>query len=76
MLLAYSGFSPDAFDRLELDDGRTVHFYAVWPLYRSEMNFKIRKGADALLERFARHGVGEVVDPQRKNVCPLFFGGF
>jgi hypothetical protein len=60
--------TPEAFDRLELADGRVVHFYGVFPLHRNEMEFKLQKGADALWERFAEAGVTELLDLGRESV--------
>jgi hypothetical protein len=68
--------APEGFDRLELPDGRAVYFYAVVPLYEDEMNFKLKRGVDALLDRFDKNGVTEILDPQRVSVAERrgFFG--
>jgi hypothetical protein len=60
--------TPDGFDELELADGRAVRFYAVFPLHRNEMEFKLQKGAEALWERLEEAGVSELVDPNRESV--------
>jgi hypothetical protein len=61
---------PDQFPRLELADGRTVGFYAVVPLYADEMQFKLDKGGDALVDRLDKAGVTELIDPERPSVAP------
>jgi hypothetical protein len=53
---------------LELDD-RQVHFLALVPLYREEMEYKMRQGVSALLDRCADAGVTELLDLTRVNVC-------
>lgn len=59
----------EGFDELQLDDEKTVHFLALVPLYREEMEFKLKHGVEELLERFEEHGVSELLDIHRKNVC-------
>jgi Suppressor of fused protein (SUFU) len=53
---------------LDLDD-RRIHFLALVPIYREEMEFKMRHGVDALEDRFADAGVTELLDVTRVNVC-------
>jgi predicted Zn finger-like uncharacterized protein len=60
---------PDGFDQLKIDEERTVHFYSLVPIYREEMDFKLKKGTDALIERFAANEVSELLDLSRVNVC-------
>jgi hypothetical protein len=59
--------TPDVFT-LEASPGRTIHFYSLVPLYEEEMNLKLARGTDALLDRWEKHGIGAVVDPRRTNV--------
>jgi hypothetical protein len=37
------------------------------------MNFKLENGADALLEKLAKRGVTEVIDPKRRSVLAKRF---
>jgi predicted Zn finger-like uncharacterized protein len=60
---------PDEFVQLRMPDGRTVHFYGVVPVYRQEMEFKLKHGTEALLERFAEAEVCELLDARRENLC-------
>lgn len=45
-----------------------MRFYQVIPLYEEEMDFKVKHGADALLDRFGKEAP-DLVDIHRKNVC-------
>jgi hypothetical protein len=47
---------------------KEVWFFAVLPLYLDEMNFKLRKGVDALMSAFERYGITELLDPRRRSV--------
>jgi hypothetical protein len=60
---------PEGFSELKIDDERTVHFYSLIPIYKEEMDFKLEKGTDALVERFIEHQVTELLNPNRPNVC-------
>lgn len=59
----------EEFQTCEVSPGKIVNFYAVIPLYREEIDFKLKRGLDPLLERFDRAGIGPVVDVGRPNVC-------
>jgi hypothetical protein len=50
-------------------DGKTIRFWSLLPLYPSEMEFKLRHGVDALVERLIRANVSDVVDLTRPNVA-------
>jgi hypothetical protein len=60
---------PDAFQLLTTPAGKEVVFYTLVPLYREEMEYKLEKGTEALLNRLDKHGIGGVVDPGRVNAC-------
>lgn len=48
---------------------KNVSFYNVIPLYESEMNYKMKRGTDKLLDRLDKYGISEIYDIHRKNVC-------
>lgn len=78
--LTYSTLLPDDRLRLLLPDGDYLNFYGIILLHTDEMNFKLKKGADSLLEKFQSAGVNEVVDLKRpsvirSNILSRFFGG-
>lgn len=54
---------------LKVPQGPTIHFFAVIPLYREELECCLNQGTDALCERLNAMGVNELLDPQRPNVC-------
>ena len=49
-----------------LPGGEEIHFYQVIPLYRDELEYKLARSAEELLERL--EAVGFVVDPERPDV--------
>lgn len=59
----------EEFRALKIDDERTINFYSLVPIYREEMDFKLSKGTNALVDRFAKNGVTELLDLNRTNVC-------
>lgn len=66
---------PDKFASLQVRPDKRVWFLAVTPLYSEEMDFKLRKGGEALDALLDKGGVTELIDPQRKNVCRKKFLG-
>jgi len=63
----------EPFRTLRVGD-RDINFFAAWPLYPEEMQYKLDHGTDALLDRFIAAGIEpipEFIDPQRPNACAL-----
>jgi hypothetical protein len=61
---------PEEFRRLEVTPDKSIHFYGLIPLYEGEVNFKLKHGVDALLDRFdSPIEEIEVLNPARKNFC-------
>ncbi len=58
----------DDFQLLEMPDGKQIAFYALVPLYAEEMEMKLRRGTNALLEEFDRIGITELIDLDRPNL--------
>jgi hypothetical protein len=73
-------FTPMLFDpgfhTLQADAEKTIHFLSLVPLYREEMDFKLRKGFEPLLERLGGEGVTELLNIERHNVCKKRWGLF
>ena len=70
-------YTPKEFHRLETENGKILNFYALIPLYKEEMNLKMRQGTEALFDGFDKHGVSEVVNLSRNNIARKgrwFFG--
>jgi hypothetical protein len=61
--------SGEGFGQLKVDESKTINFYSFVPLYAEEVDFKLQSGAEALVERFAKNRVTELVDIRRANVC-------
>jgi suppressor of fused protein SUFU len=54
---------------LRVSPQKTIHFYSIVPLYKEEMEFKLKNGRSALTDKFIDNNVSELLDPKRKNVC-------
>jgi hypothetical protein len=54
---------------LTTDSGQVIRFWSLLPLYSVEMDLKLRKGSETLLERLDRAGVTDLIDPDRPNVA-------
>ena len=57
------------FYELKIDENKTIKFYCLYPLYKEEMDFKIKKGLDPLLEKFEKYNILDVIDIERRNTC-------
>src|SRR5688572_10038263 len=72
MMLASSALADEGFDSLELSD-RVVHFWSLIPLYKEEMNYKLKHGFEPLLEQLAAKVGGpeelEILHVNRRNAC-------
>lgn len=66
--------TPADFEELELQGGKVVNFYSVVPLLDDEMEFKLKAGTNALLEKFDKRGISDSVDIKRKSVLAKRFG--
>jgi hypothetical protein len=71
MMLIPTTLSPESFQTLELPD-RVIHFWSLVPLYREEMDYKLKHGSEPLMQRLTRLGGPhkiEVVNVARPNTC-------
>ena len=77
MLVLPSPTTAESFDTLTWND-REIDFLALVPLYREEMDLKLREGTDELVRRLAAAGITDLVNVRRKNVAKRkrFFGLF
>lgn len=66
----------DEFMSLKISESKTINFYALLPLYKEEMEFKLKRGGEKLYDRFDQEGINELLDINRKNVCLKRFGIF
>jgi hypothetical protein len=67
LLLPPVSLSSEAW-RIPLQGEREVQLYSLTPLYAEEMDFKLRRGTEALMDRFEEAGVTDVVDVRRPNL--------
>ncbi len=67
MLLNPATF-PEGADTLKTDDGRTIHYLALIPVFEQEMRFKQKFGSDALEEKLIEADITELLDPKRLSV--------
>jgi hypothetical protein len=59
---------PQEFSNLRLKDGRLIKFWTMVALYEDEMALKLNVGTPALIEKFSKRGVSDILDPQRKSI--------
>ena len=64
------------FGQLKLDEEKTINFFSLVAIYQEEMEFKLRKGAQPLIELLLRNRINEIANLNRKNVCKKRFGLF
>jgi len=64
------------FYSLTIDEGKTIEFFSIVPLYEEEMNLKLNKGSGVLLEKFDKNGINDLIVVDRKNVGKKRFGIF
>jgi hypothetical protein len=67
---------PERAYRLRINKDKTIHFHSVIPIYKEEMEFKLKYGAEALLERFEKNGVDELLDIRRPSAVKKGLFGF
>lgn len=69
VMLAHSMELSDDFTQIELEDDKVIDIYTLIPLYQEELQFKKEHGTTALLEKFDKFGIGEILKVGRENVC-------
>ncbi|UOQ66541.1 suppressor of fused domain protein [Hymenobacter volaticus] len=69
MLLLPSLSLPDEFRELKINDEKTINFYCLYAIYKEEMDLKMRKGYEVLLDKFEKYGITDVVDLNRPNAA-------
>ena len=67
-VLGFPQLAPEDFTLLERTDKNPIVFYAVYPVYQEEMDFKLKFGAEKLFEKLCANNVTELVSISRKNV--------
>jgi hypothetical protein len=62
--------TPTEFDTLRVSPDKEIHFWGVFPLYRQEMDLKLKRGSERLVELMGEGQVTEVLDIGRANLAP------
>jgi hypothetical protein len=66
----------EKFYQLKVGKNKLINFYALYPIYKEEMDHKLKKGAEGIVEKFSEAEVTELLDMGRKNTCKKKFGLF
>jgi len=67
-ILIMPALGPDEFGQIETSDHRLINVYSMVVLYRDELDYKLKHGLDALLEKMEAAGLTDMVEPGRKSV--------
>ncbi|RJE86698.1 suppressor of fused domain protein [Paenibacillus sp. 1011MAR3C5] len=67
---------PNGFFTLQMSEEKEVHFFSLLPIYKEEMDFKLKHGAEELFQKLDRERINEFLQIQRKNVCKKSWFGF
>lgn len=76
MLLLPSLSLPAAFGELKVNEEKTIHFYSLYAIYKEEMELKMDKGYEALVDKFEQFGITDVLDLDRPNTAATKKKGF
>jgi hypothetical protein len=68
IILLKSMLLPANFTYIETNE-KEVYFYSAIPIYKEELEYKLEKGTNKLIELFQQFNIGEIVDINRVNVC-------
>ena len=68
ILLPPIGLNKD-FWSLRISDDKIINYYCIMPLYKEEMDLKLKEGYRSLLDKFSKNNVSIVLDLSRKNTC-------
>jgi hypothetical protein len=58
------------FVTLPVRENKVIYFFSLLPLYKEEMEYKIRSGWESLARRLDRAEISEIVDKNRRSTCP------
>lgn len=69
MLLLQSVTLSEKFSSLKITEHKIIHFYCLLPIYKEEMKFRLKNGTEALLDKFDKSKISDIVKLDRKNTC-------
>ncbi len=68
--------APDGFSELRINEEMSIRFLAVLPLYPEELDLKLKKGSEPLMDKLEKIQASELVEVGRRNVAKKRFGLF
>jgi hypothetical protein len=69
ILLLPSYMIGEKFFNLKISEEKTINFFYLCPIYKEEMEFKLKNGVNDLLDKFDKYDISEVINVSRKNTC-------
>lgn len=54
---------------LTINDGKTTRFMMMIPIYKEEMDLKLKSRVEGLIDKFSKYKVSDVIDINRVNAC-------
>ena len=67
-ILVMPALGPDEFGLIETSDGRLINVYSALVLYRDELDFKLKHGLDALLDKLGATELTDMIVPGRRSL--------
>lgn len=71
VVLLHPRLIPEDAQCVRVSNKKEIRLWGVYPCYCEEVDLKEREGSGRLDELFDRHGVTELLDPQRRSVAPV-----
>lgn len=59
----------ERFGELKINENKTIYFYNIYPLYKEEMDYKLKHGSDALIDKMSKYQVTDILQFDRPNCC-------
>lgn len=63
----------ESLESCQVSPEKTVHLYALTPIYEDEMRFKLEHGYEKLFDKFEERKQTELIDPKRRSVLAKRF---
>jgi len=67
VMLMPSMYAPSSFHQLEINHETTIHFLSLMPLFKQELDYKLRHGPTKLLDKFKHYNIDDMITPNRKS---------
>jgi len=69
MMLAMPMTVSTKFWKLRVNEDKEIYFFSILPLFGDEVELKLKKGAEELLNRFEKAKYSEIINVSRKSVA-------